>query len=275
MNRTHPEHLTTITKYPHLSNYIYQNQHHPPPRMLYALITTISPILETCNHLLIQTPTPDWTTTLLERMTLLQNPPERHIHITHPYTLFTQTNQNLINPPNSIHKEIYNFIEKNNQSNNLDILTNKFPFLPDNLLKKTLKHKEPINKYSHPPQLPNRPITHTQYIHPTTQITHITTWNAASLNIALPNIHQLLTLKPTIITIQETKLTATKSTRYIQNLFPKHKLIFNNMHTLTNCVQQRQQYTPTRGGLLTIIDKDYAYPGNITKIPTPTDISPY
>jgi hypothetical protein len=40
-------------------------------------------------------------------------------------------------------------------------------------------------------------------------------------------------------------------------------------------MQQRRQYTPTRGGLLTIIDKDYAYPGNITKIPTPTNISPY
>ena len=40
-------------------------------------------------------------------------------------------------------------------------------------------------------------------------------------------------------------------------------------------MQQRRQYTPTRGGLLTIIDKDYAYPGNITKIPTPADILPY
>ena len=34
-------------------------------------------------------------------------------------------------------------------------------------------------------------------------------------------------------------------------------------------------YSPTRGGLLTLINKEYAYPGNISKIPTPTEISPY
>jgi len=34
-------------------------------------------------------------------------------------------------------------------------------------------------------------------------------------------------------------------------------------------------YTPARGGLLTLINKKYSYPGNITKIPTPSAISPY
>jgi hypothetical protein len=34
-------------------------------------------------------------------------------------------------------------------------------------------------------------------------------------------------------------------------------------------------FTPTRGGLLTLINNKYAYPGNITKIPTPAKISPY
>ena len=127
---THPNHHITTTKYPHLSKYIYQNQHHPPPRLLCALIITISPILETCNQLLIETPTPDWTTTLLEKMTLLQNLPERHILRTHPYTSFIQNNQHLINPKKSINKEIYNFIHENSHNINLEILTNKFPFLP-------------------------------------------------------------------------------------------------------------------------------------------------
>ena len=40
-------------------------------------------------------------------------------------------------------------------------------------------------------------------------------------------------------------------------------------------MQQRMPYTLARSGLLTIINKKYAYPGNITKIPTPTEISPY
>ena len=34
-------------------------------------------------------------------------------------------------------------------------------------------------------------------------------------------------------------------------------------------------YKPGRGGLLTLIHTDYAYPGNIAKIPTPSKISPY
>ena len=34
-------------------------------------------------------------------------------------------------------------------------------------------------------------------------------------------------------------------------------------------------YTPGRGGLLTLIHKKYAFPGNIIKIPTPANISPY
>lgn len=34
-------------------------------------------------------------------------------------------------------------------------------------------------------------------------------------------------------------------------------------------------YTPGRGGLLTLIHNKYAFSGNITKIPTPANISPY
>ena len=64
-------------------------------------------------------------------MATLQNPPERHIQNTHPYALFKQSNQKLINPPNSIHKEIYDFIEEQNQNINLDTLRNKFLFLPE------------------------------------------------------------------------------------------------------------------------------------------------
>ena len=78
-----------------------------------------------------------------------------------------------------------------------------------------------------------------------------------------------------IINIQETKLTATKSTKHIQNLFPEYKLIFNNIHAFTRCIQQRMPYTPGRGGLLTLIHNKYTFPGNVTKIPTPSNISPY
>ena len=172
-------------------------------------------------------PTPYWTTIVLERMTLIQNPPERHIQNTHPYALFTQTNQNLTRLPNSIHKEIYNFIEVNNQNINLDTLTNKFSVLPHKLPKEIQKHKETINEYSHPPHLPNGPPPHTQSTRTTNQNTHIITWNAASLNTTLPNLHQLIAHKPTIITIQETTVIAKTSTKYIQNI---HKTYFQDIN---------------------------------------------
>ena len=86
LKTTHPNHMATSREYPHLTKYIQENQQYPPQWILYALITTISPLLGTCEHQLIHIPNPDWTTTLLEKITLLQNPPERHILKTHPYT---------------------------------------------------------------------------------------------------------------------------------------------------------------------------------------------
>ena len=96
------------------------------------------------------------------------------------------------------------------------------------------------------------------------------------MNTAPSNIQDLIRhTNPTIIAIQETKLTATKSIKYILNLFPHYKLIFNNTHALTRCIQQRIPYTLARGGLLTLINQKYTFPGNITKIPSPVNISPY
>ena len=88
INLTHPKHQDSVMDYPYLARYIHNKQHHPPPHILYALIITISPVIETCNHILIQIPDPDWTTIVLECMILLENPPERHILTIHPYTKF-------------------------------------------------------------------------------------------------------------------------------------------------------------------------------------------
>ena len=206
----------------------------------------------------------------------MPNPPKRHILTPHPYTQFKNTNFNIINPPNTIHKELYNFVQQNGHIN-LQTLIDKFPFLPTRLLIETLNYNTPLLEYSHPP-IPNIPLTRAQETQTTCHHTHIITWNASSLNTALPNFENLANntiSNPATITIHETKLTATKSTKYIQNLFPQYKLIFNNTHALPRCIQQRMPYTPGRGGLLTLINTKYAYPGNITKIPTPKEISPY
>ena len=101
-------------------------------------------------------------------------------------------------------------------------------------------------------------------------------YNASSLSTALPKLQDIIQhANPTIIAILETKLITTKSTKYIQNLFPQYKLVFNNTHALTRCIQQKTPYTPARGGLLTLINQKYAFPENITKTPSPANISPY
>ena len=146
------------------------------------------------------------------------------------------------------------------------------------LITESLRYLENITEYSNPPPLPNIPTTTPSIISHTNHETNMITWNASSLNTTLPNLQSLTNhslRNTTIINIQETKLTTTKSTKYIQNIFPEYKLIFNNTHALTRCIQQRMSYTLGRGGLLTLIHNKYAFPGNVTKIPTPTNISPY
>ena len=119
-------------------------------------------------------------------------------------------------------------------------MTKEFPYLPENLLNKVLKYNDAINEYSHPPVLPATLLAINQEIYTTKYNTHIITQNASPLNTALSNLQELISNapnNPAIITIQETKLTATKSTKFIQKLFPKYKLIFNNTHALTRCIQ--------------------------------------
>ena len=84
----HPLHAQTIISFPHLYRYTQLLTHHPPPRIIYALIVSISPSIDICNLTLQQAPTPDWTLQLLEVMSTLPNPPERHIETIHPYTQF-------------------------------------------------------------------------------------------------------------------------------------------------------------------------------------------
>jgi exonuclease III len=103
-------------------------------------------------------------------------------------------------------------------------------------------------------------------------------WNCGILNTALPGLQALINkpTPPSIIAIQETKLTTNKSTKYLQRLFPQYKMIFNNTATKTQSRHiQGQPYNNPKGGLLTLIHQEYAFPGNITKIPTTEDISPY
>ena len=282
LKQDHPLRQQSIRTFSHLHQYIQTQNQAPLPHLLYAIIITINPSINECNNILAQPNiyhfTLEWTNTLLTKLANLTNPPERYIRTIHRYTKFIESHQDLIKPPNSIHKELYNFIHSHETPPTLAIIQTKFLFLPHELIIESLRCFETLNEYAHPPPLLNTPTPITRINNNTNHVTNIITWNASSLNTTLPNLQSLISCtqtNTTIITIQETKLTATKSTKYIQNLFPQYKLIFNNKHALTRCIHQRMPYTPGRGGLLTLIHNKYAFPGNITKIPTPANISPY
>jgi hypothetical protein len=130
-----------------------------------------------------------------------------------------------------------------------------------------LHHLQPHTRPSNPYNIPH-----------TNSATNILSWNCGVLNTAIPGIQELINkpIPPSIIAIQETKLTASKSTKYLQRIFPQYKMIFNNTNTKTqHCRTQGQPYNNPKIGLLTLIHQQYAFPSNITKIPTTENISPY
>lgn len=107
--------------------------------------------------MLIQIPDPNCSTLLLNQMTLLQIPLQRHINTSYPYIQFRQTNQNITNLLNTIHKEIHNFIKTTYKPFDLYTMIKKFYTYQKNLLNKALKCNEPLNEYSHPPRLSKYP----------------------------------------------------------------------------------------------------------------------
>jgi exonuclease III len=276
---THPLHPQKTLLHPHLHYFIQTHNSHPSPRIIYTLILTMSPSLDTCELKLQYLSNPPFVQIILTHLFQLPIPPEIHLTIPHPFDLFQQANEDLMYPSNTIHMQLYDFIHQHPEPLSLNTMQNKFPFLPTSFLIQALRCHEPIPAYQHPPPSsfspPPTPHISTHTTHPS----QIITWNVASLTTALPNFHDLIKQpsdEPSIIALQETKLTATKSTKYIQKLFPQYKLIFNNTNTPTRCLNRRRiPFNPSRGGLLMFIHKSYASPGNLTKIPTPAPISPY
>ena len=126
-----------------------------------------------------------------------------------------------MSPSNTIHKQLYDFIHHHPRPLSFTNLKNKFPFLPTSLLTQALQCHKPIPTYHHPPlptlSPPSIPHNPTPTMHPS----QIITWNVASLTTTLPNLQDLIntpSTEPSIIALQETKLTTTKST--YKNYFP-------------------------------------------------------
>ena len=170
LRHNHPLHNQTITTYPHVHQYIQTQTYSPPTHILYALIVTINPSIDTCNNILAQPHiyhfNDIWTNTLIIRLANLTNPPERHTLTQHPYTMFIENNQDIIYLKSSIHTDLYKYIHNLETPPTTIILQNKFPFLPVKLITESLRCLENINEYSHSPPLPDIPtrgkLTHEQ-----------------------------------------------------------------------------------------------------------------
>jgi hypothetical protein len=138
----------------------------------------------------------------------------------------------------------------------METLQQKFPYLLEKLITEVLKCLQPLPNFTHPNPTQNHPPINPQNTPYTNPATKILTWNCGTLNTALPGLQEIInkTTPPSIIAIQETKLTASKSTKYLQRIFPHYKMIFNNTIISTqNRRIQGQPYNNPRGGLLTLI----------------------
>jgi hypothetical protein len=140
-----------------------------------------------------------WTNNIIRKLTLLPYPLQ-----TTPCILqnFKENNQDLINPPSTIHKKLCLFIT-NNQPN-LELLQLTFPYLPEALLTKSLKCLQHIPNFTHLVHMQNLPpITPQQNPH-TTLTTNIITWNCGSLNTILLGLQSITNKnpQPAIVTIQ-------------------------------------------------------------------------
>jgi hypothetical protein len=141
-----------------------------------------------------------------------------------------------------------------------------------------LKCLQPIPNFTHPDPTQHYPPINPHHTPHTNPDTKMISWNCGTLNTTLLGLQSLANKPspPSIIAIQETKLTASKSTKYLQRLFLQYKMIFNNTNTPIQTQRtQGQPYNYPRGGLLTLIHQNHTFPGNISKIPTTNDISPY
>ena len=222
-------HTQTINTNPHLIQFCRNYNHCPKSYTFYAILITLAPTPTQCNQLIAENST-HCTIDLIRKLLEWPNPIPTDQH---KIINFHLENTQIINPIESIQKELYSFII--NEQPNLTVTQKKFPYLPVQMIQEALKCLQAIPNYTHPNPTHNHPPINPQNTPYTNPPTKTISWNCGTLNTALPGL-QILANKPTppsIIAIQETKLMASKSTKYLHRLFPQYKMIFNNTNTCT------------------------------------------
>ena len=247
---------------------------HPLHFQIYALIIAYGPTPQICDHQMAEELDPRCLTILNKLKELPESTPT---HIQRLHTLNHPT------PPTTI-TQAYSHINKliaKGEVINMATLKQNIPHIPHQILLELIKCTHKVHGY-HPTHdtthtIPS-PNTNTNNDNHQTSALRIITWNTGCISSSLPGIQELartIHKDPHIILIQETKLHKLKSTTYIDKKFPNYKIIYNNSNTTIPNPNRYSGDNPARGGTLTMIPKIIHTNDNITKIPTPTTISPY
>jgi exonuclease III len=214
--------------------------------------------------------------TILQR--LQQLPPRIYLR---KYPITTQPSHNIT--PTTIIQAYTHINEKIAKGEILTItnLQTELPNLPQKITQELIKCTQQVRGYT-PNTNPNTTnhiqTNTTSEANPQATTLRIITWNTGCISSSLPGIQELtrtLHTDPHIILIQETKLHKLKSTTYIDRKFQNYKIIYNNSNNETQTQNRYSGPTQARGGILAMIPKNIYTNENITKIPTPSPISPY
>jgi hypothetical protein len=223
------KHTQTTNINQHLTQFCINNNHCPTNYLFYAILITLAPTPIQSNNLIAKNST-QWTTKLIKSLNESPKPLPTNPHI---LQIFHSENPHIIKPLDNIQKDIYSFITT--ERPDLVMLQRKFPYLPEKMAIETLKCLQPIPNFTQPNPTQNHPPINPQHTPHTNLATQMISWNCGTLNTTLPGLQSITNTPnpPSIIAIQETKLTASKSTKYLQRIFPQYKMIFNNTTATT------------------------------------------
>jgi hypothetical protein len=126
-------HTQTIKINPHLIQFCRNHNHCPKNYIFYAILITLAPTPTQCNQLIVENSI-QWTTSLIRKLLEWPNPMPTDQH---KLLNFHSENPHIINPLESIQKELYSFIT--NEQPNLTTIQNKFPYFPEQMIHEALK----------------------------------------------------------------------------------------------------------------------------------------
>jgi hypothetical protein len=148
----HFSHPPSTNSHSYLDRFCLQHNDCPPLFLFYTIIITLAPTPTQWEMLIVRNQS-QWILALIQTLNQLHNPPNINQHSLQKNY---DNNRDLTHPLNTIKKELYKFTTET--QSNLEILQNKFPYLPNIMLQNKFQYLSiSINKelYIHITHNPN------------------------------------------------------------------------------------------------------------------------